>query len=492
MSKKVFQILLTLSFFFGCAGSSPKNENDPEHSRNNSRLVTVFLSAKEMEHASAGLLAIDLTTGDTLLNFNSNQSMVAASAQKLVTSAAALEIFGADRTFKTTLEYEGTIDKEGVLNGNIIIHGGGDPALGSPLFTDFYMGLFEQWFQAVKNAGIKSIDGKIIGDGSNFGKAEIPDTWVWEDIGNYYGSLASGLNLYDNTFTLEMKTSDKPGSPAQLLKVTPPLPWMIFENQVTASDENRDKAYIYFTDRPEQRIIKGTIPKNKEQFIIKGSIPDPAYLAAFELTSTLEKEGIIISEKPASVYEKYESSGKHILCDISSPPLSEIIYYLNLKSINLYAEALLKQMALYLTNNSSTESGCKVLEAFWTSRGMDTGGMFLQDGSGLSRYNALTAGQLVYVLQYMKNNNKNFTVFENSLPVSGKSGSIENLGKDTPAEGNLRAKSGYMARCMSFAGYVTTVSGREVAFAVIVNNFACPNAEMRKILEELMVGMSKQ
>jgi D-alanyl-D-alanine carboxypeptidase/D-alanyl-D-alanine-endopeptidase (penicillin-binding protein 4) len=108
----------------------------------------------------------------------------------------------------------------------------------------------------------------------------------------------------------------------------------------------------------------------------------------------------------------------------------------------------------------------------------------------LSRYNALTAQQLVFVLQFMKTNNANWAVFENSLPVSGKSGSLESIGKNTPAENNLRAKSGYMERCMSYAGYVTTVSGKDVAFAVIVNNFSCTNAQMRKILAEFMVGMS--
>ncbi|MFA5420371.1 MAG: D-alanyl-D-alanine carboxypeptidase/D-alanyl-D-alanine-endopeptidase [Bacteroidales bacterium] len=488
--KKILQILLLLSFFFGCASSSPKTDKNPENSPDISRLVTDFISAKGLEHASAGLLAIDLTIGDTLLDFNSNQSLVAASTQKLVTSAAALEIFGPDYTFNTSLEYEGTIDKEGILKGNIIIHGGGDPALDSPLFSEFYSTLFDSWVKAIQTAGFRKIEGKVIGDASIFGKPEIPDTWVWEDIGNYYGSLASGLNIYDNTFTIDLKTSDKSGSPAQLLKVTPFLPWMSFENQVTASDENRDKAYIFFIDRPNQRIIKGTLPKNKEQFTIKGSIPDPAYLAAFELTNALENAGIEVLEKPASVFEKQEPSDRQTLFEISSPVIREIIYYLNLKSINLYAETLLKQVALYISSDPSTESGCKVLEAFWKSRGMDTGGMFLQDGSGLSRYNALTAGQLVFVLQYMKSNNKNFDVFENSLPVSGKSGSLENLGNDTPAEGNLRAKSGYMARCMSYAGYVTTVSGRDVAFAVIVNNYSCSNTEMRKILEDLMVGMS--
>jgi D-alanyl-D-alanine carboxypeptidase/D-alanyl-D-alanine-endopeptidase (penicillin-binding protein 4) len=490
MIKRVFQIFLALILFSGCAFCQSKTDAILTNRQDNSLLVEKLLNAKGLEHTTVGLLAIDLKTGDTLLEFNSDKSLVAASTQKLITSAAALEILGPDRTFQTTLEYDGIIANDGVLKGNIVICGGGDPALGSSRFPEFYNDLFERWVQAIKTFGITSIEGKVVGDGSFFGEPEIPATWVWEDIGNYYGTAASGLNLYDNTFTIDFKTSEKAGSSAEILNISPSMPWLSFENQVTASDENRDNAYIFFTQNPNQRVIKGTIPKNRELFTIKGAIPDPAFLAAFKLTNALEKVGIMVSDEPVSVYKKNETKNWQILLEISSPSLSEIIYYLNLKSINLYAETLLKQTGLYVAGDPSTEASCKVLEAFWKSHGMDTGGMFLKDGSGLSRYNAFTAGQLVFVLQYMKNNSQNFVVFENSLPVSGKSGSLENIGKNTPAENNLRAKSGYMARCMSYAGYVTTVSGKEVAFAVIVNNFTCSNAEMKKILEELMVGMS--
>jgi D-alanyl-D-alanine carboxypeptidase/D-alanyl-D-alanine-endopeptidase (penicillin-binding protein 4) len=488
--KKIFQLVITLILFSGCAFSQSKTDTILTNRQENALLITELLNAKGLEHASVGLMAIDLKTRDTLLDFNSDKSLVAASTQKLLTSAAALEILGADRTFKTTLEYEGIITNDGVLKGNVIIRGGGDPALGSPRFPEFYDGLFERWVQAIKNAGITKIEGKVVGDGSIFGEPEIPATWVWEDIGNYYGSAALGLNLYDNTYFIDFKTSEKAGSLSEVLNVSPFMPYLTFENQVTASDENRDMAYIFMTDQPNQRVIKGTLPKNKELFTIKGAIPDPAFLAAFELTNTLEKAGIMVSDKPFSVYKKTEAKNSQILLEISSPSLSEIIYYLNLKSINLYAETLLKKIGLVVSDDPSTESGCKVLENFWKSHGMDTGGMFLKDGSGLSRYNALTSGQLVFVLQYMKNNSQNFVVFENSLPVSGKSGSLENIGKNTPAEGNLRAKSGYMERCMSYAGYVTSVSAKDVVFAVIVNNYSCSNAEMKKILEDFMVGMS--
>jgi len=492
MIKRVFQILVAATLFSGWAFSQSQTETNLSKPDDNFPLVTEMLHSKGLEHATVGLLALDLKTGDTLLEFNSEKSLVAASTQKLLTSAAALEILGADFTFKTTLEYDGIITKDGVLNGNIVIRGGGDPCLGSPLFEEFYKELFEQWIRSIKAAGITKIDGKIIGDGSIFGLPEIPATWVWEDIGNYYGSMVSGLNIFDNTYFIDFKTLDKAGTPAEIFKISPSMPWLNFENQVAASDENRDNAYIFFTGNTNQRIIKGTIPKNKDRFTIKGAIPDPAYLAAFELTNALKNAGIVVSQEPFSIFEKTASVNRQILSEISSPSLSDIIYFLNLKSINLYAETLLKQIGLVVSGDPSTESGCKVLEDFWKSRGMDTGGMFLKDGSGLSSYNALTAQQLVFVLQFMKTNNTNRAVFENSLPVSGKSGSLENIGKNTPAENNLRAKSGYMERCMSYAGYVTTFSGNDVAFAVIVNNFSCTNTKMRKILAEFMVGMSGQ
>jgi D-alanyl-D-alanine carboxypeptidase/D-alanyl-D-alanine-endopeptidase (penicillin-binding protein 4) len=162
-----------------------------------------------------------------------------------------------------------------------------------------------------------------------------------------------------------------------------------------------------------------------------------------------------------------------------------------MKSINLYAETLLLHLAKAKEGNCTVESGCKALSTFWKNKGMDISGLHLEDGSGLSRANVITTEQLVFVLQYMKTKSEYSESFLRSLPVAGTSGSLKSFGLGTNLVGNLRAKSGYMSRVMSYAGYLTTESGQQLAFAVMINNYNCTNSEMRKMLEGFLASICR-
>jgi D-alanyl-D-alanine carboxypeptidase/D-alanyl-D-alanine-endopeptidase (penicillin-binding protein 4) len=117
--------------------------------------------------------------------------------------------------------------------------------------------------------------------------------------------------------------------------------------------------------------------------------------------------------------------------------------------------------------------------------------LFITDGSGLSRSNAIAAIHLVELLQFMYNDKNNFESFKKSLPVAGVSGSIANMCKGTVAEGKVFAKSGYMTRVRSYAGYATTIKGEDIAFAVIVNNYICTPAEMKAKLEKIFIALAE-
>lgn len=172
------------------------------------------------------------------------------------------------------------------------------------------------------------------------------------------------------------------------------------------------------------------------------------------------------------------------LLQIHSPPLSEIINQLNQKSINLYAETLLLHLAKAKTENVSVETGCHALAEFWSARGMDTTGLFLQDASGLSRANAITPAQMAFLLHYMKNQSKVSEPFIASLPASGISGSLKSFTPELP--GKFRAKSGYMSRVLNYAGYLETTSGKNLIVVLMVNNYTCTTSEMRKLWEGLV------
>lgn len=480
--------ILLLVFLESCA--QPFDKKPVEMPENRNDILTGFINGSGLSNASFSILAIDLQTGNTIVELNSTTSLVPASVQKILVSAAALESMGPDYRFKTLLEYDGFYGDNGIVKGNLYLRGEGDPAFASSHFEEYYGDVFKQFSEALHNAGITEIDGNVVGDASVFGERRIPGTWVWEDIGNYYGATATGLNIFDNTYKIYLKTINKTGSQAKIIKIDPPMPWIEFDNRVVAANDNRDNAYIYGSFYTDKRIIRGTIPKGRTEFVIKGSIPDPALLAANELIHGLKKNQIVVDGIAETLYEKTSTKKRKPLMEIVSPPLGEIVNQLNHRSINLYAETLLLHLARLDGGLISIDEGCKSLKSFWKGKGMDVGGLFLEDASGLSRYNALSADKLVFVLNYMKNKSSFSGNFIHSLPVAGVSGSLENFGKGTILEKNFRGKSGSMTRVMGYAGYLTTLSGKELAIAVIVNNYSSSNAEMRKMLEELMVSVA--
>jgi D-alanyl-D-alanine carboxypeptidase/D-alanyl-D-alanine-endopeptidase (penicillin-binding protein 4) len=214
-------------------------------------------------------------------------------------------------------------------------------------------------------------------------------------------------------------------------------------------------------------------------------------LAAFELDMELRFMGVGLSNVYTTLRMLNEEIDEeaHLITKTYSPKLADIVNQTNTYSVNLYAEHLVNQIGLKIYKSGDPESGTTAITNFWKEKGLDVDGMYLNDGSGLSRFNAITAKHLVSILKYMKTS-ENYDEFYNSLPIAGKTGTIRSIGKNTFAENNLRAKSGYMTRARSYAGYVTTKSNRKIAFALIVNNYNCTPYEMKKKMESLMIKLS--
>ncbi len=263
-------------------------------------------------------------------------------------------------------------------------------------------------------------------------------------------------------------------------------------NNVISTNTTKDESYFFGAPYQSNRLVKGAIPIKKESFEVKSSIPDPAYLTSFELDMELRNMGVKISEKATTIRLsgfKYDMSSFKEVAVTYSPSIKQIIEQTNLYSVNLYAEHLLNQIALKIYKSGDTESGTIAITNFWKDKGMDTQGFYLYDGSGLSRFNVFTPKQLAFILEYMnKSDNKN--TFIQSLPIAGKSGTLRNIGKKSHAEGNLKAKSGYITRVRSYAGYLTTKSNREVGFVLMVNNYNCNAYQMKKKMEKLMIKMT--
>lgn len=459
------------------------------------KAVEAFLKDPELKNASFSFVAKDTKTGTIIAGHNPDMSLVPASTMKLVTTAAAMEILGGGYKFKTKIEYTGFIDTSCVLHGDIFIRGGGDPALGSRFFKDHYYepDFLDLWALMIRNAGIDSIAGRIIGDADVYGNDPTPTTWIYGDLGNYYGAPPNGLTIFDNTCYFEFASGPNNGDSTTIVCVEPEIPGMEIINTVKSANTTDDNSTIIGPPFRFNRYIKGTIPKNKSDYEVRGSIPDPALQAAFELQMALQSIEIGTS---GGYTTTRELQSNQLLCDMPrneiytqySPSVSSIIYWINMNSVNLFAEHLCIQIGLTKYGSATTASGCGAITEFWKKR-INTDGLYMFDGCGLSRHNAISANNLADILVYM-NKSKNASAFENTLPVAGKSGTLSSLSKKSIITGNVKAKSGTMQRVKSYAGYVKTKSGKKLAFAMIINNFNCSVKSMMNKFEKLMVAMA--
>jgi len=448
--------------------------------------ISDWQTSPGLSNASICIAVSDNQTNEKLIESKPQLSLVPASILKTVTTATALEVFGPDYRFKTTLSYSGKLHND-TLFGDLQIIGGGDPTLGSDYFPE-NKNFQKEWIEALQNKNIKVISGSLILDASIYESQSIPNTWVWEDLGNYFGAGASGISAFDNSYEIHLKSESEAGKPTQIVQIVPEIPNLELTNEVLSSDINSDQAYVFGSPMESRRVIRGTIPKNQSNFILKASVPNPAALLASDFRKKLLASGIAISGEPK--YKKVNPGSSNQLSVIQSPPLRDIIQVTNHESVNLFAEHFLKHLAFQKTGLGTTEDGCKFVIQFWKDKGLNMTGFFMNDGSGLSRFNAITANQMVDILNYMKTKSLYSIDFFKSLPTAG-NGTLTSFSAEDFPRDCLHAKSGSMTRVRCYAGYLTTVTGRQLSFALILNNFSCSQREATKKIEEVLVELRK-
>jgi D-alanyl-D-alanine carboxypeptidase/D-alanyl-D-alanine-endopeptidase (penicillin-binding protein 4) len=487
-SKLTFVTILILIFY--CLASAQQKQ---------SRLKTAVEQAATHPNLKQGhwsMYARNCQTGKVLVNVNSDKGLAPASNLKLLTSAVALDVLGPDFRMNTYLEYSGNIQPTGKLTGNIYIRGEGDPTLGSPEMEQVFPldTLMALWVNQIKSLGIRSIQGGIVADDSYLDFVPTPDYWFWIDMGNYYGAGASGLCIHENLYYLFFKPGEKTGDPASIARVEPEVSELTFINHMrTGPAGSGDNGYIYHAPWQWLHQLEGTIPAGVKEFSIKGSLPDPAKFLAQYLNRKLTESGIDIQNPPQTVRDHPDNTVRRTLFyTTSSPPLKDIIYRLNKKSINLYADQILKILGKRVKNQPDWESSFQVVKSWLSANNIPTGGLFLHDGSGLSWMNRITTLSFVTMLEVISRKSY-FAEFYNSLPVAGDStdiGTIKNFCKGTRAAGNLRAKTGGLERVRTHTGYVHTKKGELVCFSMMANDFTGSGKIVDLLHEKIMVQLA--
>lgn len=428
-----------------------------------------ILSAAQSKsfEATVSLYAVNTRTGVVLMDRASHLSLVPASTLKLSTTAAALELLGPKSCFQTHLEYDGILNKKGVLYGNLYIRGGGDPVLGSNriLGSLGWEELIESWVDAIYAKGIRIIDGCMIPDTSAWEKALAVPSWCWEDLGNYYGAGACALTFNENAYTLTFRPGQSEGDRTSILRTDPPISELDLRNEViTGPVDSDDRACIYGVEFFQTQFIRGTIPSGRKEFSVRGLIPDPPQLCAQLLKEALNRKGIVVKEKLFPM-----QSHREMIHTTNSPTVAEIVCVTNKKSVNLYAEHLLKKIGEKQSHLGSTSSGLRAVARLWSSKGIDFSGSFMVDGSGLSRKNLMTTKQLVEILCKVK-----------------KSDTFPDFNASLNERGAARGKSGSMCQIRCFAGFID-----EVAFAIFINNFCSDAKVANRLIDETIAKLEK-
>jgi len=461
-------------------------------------LVDSFQAGPAVRYGTVALSVRRVSDGQELVNYNARQSLPSASTLKLITTATALSVLGPNYSYKTTLEYDGTI-QDSVLTGNVYIRGSGDPSLGSWRFPGYYdlPGLLTYWSAQIKGAGIRDIRGRIVGDASLYTDLTTPDTWPYGDLGNYYGASLSALNINENLYRVFFKPGKSVGSSATYLRTDPALPFLSLRNSVTSDGaDTGDQVTILGAPFQTQQWLTGKVPLGHE-FSVKGALPDPAYFAAYALHQQLLSDRMTVSDEPLSVggglATALPSTGKRTLIyEHKSPPLTDLITQTNFQSINLYAEALLRTTALTLNKSTkTTDASINQLVEYWRNKGVDLHGFRIKDGSGLSTVGALTASNMTGILSSV-GREPLFPAFLETIPVVGQTGTVRNLAKGTIAAGKIRAKSGSIEGVRAYAGYFITTRGERMSFCIQVNRFTPgQNRRVTAGIEKVFVGLIK-
>lgn len=427
-----------------------------------------------------------------LFSLKADTRFTPASTLKLLTTAAALETFGPDHRFETRLYAEHTPDEQGVLHGSVYVQGGGDPTLGSTRVpgAETWQTVINTWLQAVKKAGIKKIDGSIYADISAFEGPSVAPKVNWENMGNYFAAPVSPLSINDNLFEIHFKPQFRSGQLAEISHTVPHVPGLQLQSFVTTDGKsNKDNAYVYGAPGQYELKIFGTIPTNFLGFHIKAALPDPALFAVQAFQEALQKAGIAVSGTAQTTRQAPAYENMALLHTYYSPRLQDIIVIVNKRSFNLYADMLLRQLALHAGQSGSLENGLAALIQFLQKNkiaaAQDT---VLYDGSGLARDNLLTPQTLLNTLIFMSQS-PHFKAYYNSLATPDDRGDLLVLRKFlTPKKqvDTVRVKGGTIDGVKAMAGYAKDQNGQLIAFVMIANNLASKDESLLRFHEEII------
>lgn len=456
--------------------------------------IADVLRKPELSPAMIGIKVTSLETGKVLFEENANKLLRPASNMKLYTVSAALDRLTPDYRFVTSVYALAKPDSDGVIKGDLIIYGRGDPSIAARFNNGDYFKGINDLADRIAAAGVKKVKGDLVGDESHFTGPRYGSGWEWEDLQWWFGAEVSALTVDDNALDLSVKPAAEVGKPA-VITTGPPDPLLRISNRVTTDARGSRRDLTVYRDLGQNTMtISGSIALDDKGYTAGIGYTDPAQLFVYLLRDALARKGVTVTGRTRTVDAR---SGESIipkgvlgltsttsagptpveLVSFQSPPLALIAAQTLKPSQNLYTELILRTLGTTISPAGSTATsrtsegiGREVVKSFLKEAGVIPNSLVLSDGSGLSRNDMVTAEATLQLLTYM-HRHRYASAFRDALPIAGVDGSLRNRFKGTPAENNLRAKTGTLSSATSLSGYVRDAAGEELAFSIMVNNY---------------------
>lgn len=413
-----------------------------------------------------------LDSGRVLYERNAHLLIMPASNMKILTMAVAADRLGWDARFTTRVEATGPIEG-GVLRGDLVVVGSGDPTIGVREGTTRVL---DAWAQRLKALGISRIDGRIIGDDDAFEDEMLGEGWAWDDLAFSYAAPGGALVFNENVVSLVIRPAAEAGSPATATLEPDTSDLRLDADVTTTAAGTQPDVQVMRRLRDRRLIVRGTVPQAGRDYTRLVSVDTPTRYFAAALRSALTAAGIEVAGAAVDIDEaepKPAPEGRQLLFAHESPPLSEIGARFMKVSQNLIGETLMTRIGLAAgatpadAIETARETYVEVLGRF----GVPESELIVSDGSGLSRYNYVTANAIVTVLRRLALDPAHVSAFEATLPVMGREGTLSNRMRGTRAEGTVRAKTGSLASVRALSGYLTNAAGERLVFSIIANNF---------------------
>jgi D-alanyl-D-alanine carboxypeptidase/D-alanyl-D-alanine-endopeptidase (penicillin-binding protein 4) len=447
-----------------------------------------MLSQPRFGAALWGVKILSLDTGKTLFEHNAGKLLSPASNAKLYTVALALERLGPDYRIRTSLYAKSKPDPGGTVQGDVIVYGRGDPTIDARQHGGDILKALEPLAAALTNAGVKRIAGDLAGDTSFFRGPEFGSGWAWDDQEHDYGAEISALTINNNTLQVVVRPGERAGAPCRLA-LLPPTGYLTLSNRTETVPKGQRRT-VSFYRLPNENVVYafGQTPLQDPGSTEEMTLHNPAGLFIAFFREALARHGITVSGRLRTAnwldrqVDPLDWSRMVELGALESLPLRDLARQVLKPSQNLYADLLLAHLGERgraigtPPGRTSEELGIRQLEPFLAQAGIKRGEVFLDEGSGLSRESLTTPNATVALLGFMSRHPCG-EIFLEALPIAGVDGTLKSRMKNTPAAGNVRAKTGSLRWASCLSGYVTTAAGERLAFCLMLNRYHNPDPE---------------